>query len=245
MRRQCGASVWIDLPADDGGLRALCESAADAGLRIVFLFDEFEAVTKNPRIGPEFYSFLRSLANNLPVSYVTASGRALKEMCATHEISDSPFFNIFSTQPLGLLTREEAAALIREPSAARGIPLAPLTDAILSMGGCYPCFLQIAACAWFEHLETEGKQADDFVGAPPPRVVLDTFRQEARPHFEFALETMPEDERDILRRIAAGGKADPSQPALRELERKGYLARHGEELVPFSEEFLSFVRGAL
>jgi class 3 adenylate cyclase len=245
MRRQCGASVRIDLPPDGGGLRALCETAADAGLRIVFLFDEFEAVTKNPRIGPEFYSFLRSLANGLPVSYVTASGRALKEMCATHEISDSPFFNIFSTQPLGLLTREEAAALICEPSAARGIPLAPLTDVILSMGGCYPCFLQIAACAWFEHLEAEEKSAEDFLGAPPPRAVQDAFRQEARPHFEFALETMPEEEREVLRKIAAGEKADPSQPASRELERKGYLVRGGERLVPFSAEFLEFVRAAL
>jgi class 3 adenylate cyclase len=245
MRRQCGARMRIDLPADDGGLRALCESFADAGLRIVFLFDEFEAVTKNPRIGPEFYSFLRSLANSLSVSYVTASGRALKEMCATHAISDSPFFNIFSGQPLGLLSREEAAALVREPSAARGIPLAPLTNSILSMGGCYPCFLQIAACAWFEHLEAERKQAEDFVGAPPPRVVLETFRQEARPHFEFALETMPEDEREVLRTVSSGGKADQSHAAARELERKGYLAREGEELVPFSAEFFFFMREAL
>jgi hypothetical protein len=245
MRRQCGSCVQIDLPADSSGLRVLCETAADAGLRIVFLFDEFEVVTKSTRMQPEFYSFLRSLANSLPVSYVTASGRALKDMCASHEISDSPFFNIFSIQPLGLLSRREAESLVREPSASRGIPLAPVADSILSMGGCYPCFLQIAACAWYEHLETEGKPAEDFVGAPPPREVLDAFHQEAWPHFEFALETMPDPERETLRRIATGAKPDQAHPATRELERKGYLAREGEDLVPFSTEFLQFLRTTL
>ena len=152
-------------------MRLLCEAVASRGLRLVFLFDEFECVTKNGRIGPEHYSFLRSLANNFPVSFVTASGRDLKDMCVTHEISDSPFFNIFSVQHVGLFQRQEAEELIRTPSEARGIPLAPLSDAILEMGGLYPFFLQMACAAWFDSLEAEGAKAEEFAGKQIPRDV--------------------------------------------------------------------------
>ncbi|MGA2975454.1 MAG: adenylate/guanylate cyclase domain-containing protein [Spirochaetia bacterium] len=245
MRRQCANRVRIDLPADYDGMRMLCEAVAAEGMRMVFLFDEFEVVTKNSRIGPELYSFLRSLANNFPVSFITASGRDLKEMCASHEISDSPFFNIFSTQTVGLLSREEAETLVREPSSARGIPLAPLAESILLMGGRYPCFLQIAASAWFEHLENEGKPAEAFAEKPVPREVIDAFREEARPHFEFAFESFSLEEREVMRGCIAQGLADSRLPAAHELERKGYLAREGEELVPFSQEFLEFIRAAL
>jgi hypothetical protein len=166
-------------------------------------------------------------------------------MCASHEISDSPFFNIFSIQPLGLLSQEEAELLVREPSEARGIPLASLTGSILSMGGRYPCILQIAASAWFEHLEAEGKQAEAYAGKPAPREVIEAFRDEAGPHFEFALETMSPEERAVMRGCLAGESADPSIAAARDLERKGYLAREGEALVPFSSEFVEFVRRAV
>jgi hypothetical protein len=53
--------------------QALLEQLASAGKRLVLLFDEFDAITSNPRFGKEFYSFLRSMANNQAVSYVTSA----------------------------------------------------------------------------------------------------------------------------------------------------------------------------
>jgi class 3 adenylate cyclase len=245
LRRQHGSVVAADLPADYDGMRTLCESVAAEGMRLVLLLDEFEAVTKNGAIGPELYSFLRSLVGAFPLSFITASGRDLKEMCARREISDSPFFNVFSTQTLGLLTAEEAGALIREPSAARGIPLEPVGRSILSMGGRYPCILQMAASAWFEFLEGEGKPAEDYAGAPAPREVAEMFREEARPHFEFALEGFSREEREAMQGCVSRGAADPALPAVRDLERKGYLMKEGDALVPFSGEFLAFLRAAM
>ncbi len=224
-------------------MRRVGEAVAAAGARLVLLLDEFEAVTRNSSIGPEFYAFLRSLANNLPVSFVCASGRALKDLCATREISDSPFFNIFSTVHVGLLDASDAVALIAGPSQARGLPLAPLQARILAMGGRYPFFLQMACSAWYEHLEAEGLRAEDCAAGPVPRAVTDVFREEAYPHFEFVMENLPETEAAALRRAAGGARPDPEDPAVRSLERKGYLAREGDDLVPFSEEFARFVRG--
>jgi hypothetical protein len=242
LRRQAGMTV--EGAEDFDMMRQVGEAVAAGGERLVFLFDEFEAVTRNPAIGPEFYAFLRSLANGLPVSFVCASGRALKDLCASREISDSPFFNVFSSMPVGLLDAADAAELVTGPSAARGVPLAPLAPAILAMGGRYPFFLQMACSAWYEHLETEGSRAEDFAGKPVPREVTGVFREEARPHFEFVLETLSKEEAAALRASAGGARVDPEDPAAASLERKGYLAREGDELAPFSGEFARFVRAS-
>jgi serine/threonine-protein kinase len=242
LRRQAG--VTVEGSEDFDLLRRVGEAFAGAGARLVLLFDEFEAVTRNPAIGPAFYASLRSLANGLPMAFACASGRALKDLCASREISDSPFFNIFSTAHVGLLDAADAAALVAGPSAARGIPLAPLEAPILAMGGRYPFFLQIACGAWYEHLEAEGARAEDLAGKPVPREVTDLFREETAPHFEYVLENLPPAEAAVLRAAAGGARVDPDDPAAAALERRGYLAREGEELAPFSAEFARFVRAA-
>jgi class 3 adenylate cyclase len=237
LRKQLGAAVELDLEPDQDGMRRLCEAVAEAGHRFILLFDEFEAVTKNERMGPEFYAFLRSLANNFPLAFVTASGRNLKDMCVTHEISDSPFFNIFALLHLGLFGRAEALELIREPSQASGRPLEALSERILAMGGLYPFFLQIASSAWYEYLDGENLSAEKIQEIP--RDVLATFREEAAPHFEYVLETLPEEEREALRAVLEG--RPPEAAPAEVLERKGYLFAPSEgALEPFSEEFGRF-----
>jgi class 3 adenylate cyclase len=231
----------LDLPVSADGMRALCEAVANAGLRLVFLFDEFECVTKNAKIGPEFYSFLRSMANGYPVCFVTASGRELKDMCVSHEISDSPFFNIFSVHHIGAFKEGEAEELISKPSEARALPLAPLRDRIMEMGGFYPFFLQMACSAWFEYLEDSGGKAESFRDDPVPREVLETFREETRPHFEFVLESAGAEERDALFRAAEMGWIETANPAGIELERKGYLRQTPDGFSPFCAEFGAFL----
>ncbi len=230
--------------ADEAEARRLCDAVAEKGMRLVFLFDEFECVTKNAKIGPEFYSFLRSLANNYPVCFITVSGRNLKDMCVSHEISDSPFFNIFSVHHVGPFTVEEARSLVDDPSEKRGIPLASLFEPIVEMGGLYPFFLQMACSAWFEYLEAEGKRAEDFTGKPAPRDVLEAFREESRPHFEFVYENASGPERDVFAACAASRDIDAVDPAAEDLERKGYLTRKGSALAPFSSEFARFLSQA-
>ncbi len=239
LRRQLGEALEMEGGEDFDGLRALAEAVAAAGLRLILLTDEFESVTKNERLGAELYSFLRSLANNYPVGFVTASARNLKDMCVSHQIADSPFFNIFAVTHLGLFREEEALALIREPSASRGRPLEPAAAAVLAMGGTYPFFLQMACSAWFEYLESEDRQAAELAGQAPPREVLALFREEAEPHFEYVLETLPPEEKRALGAALAGREAEPGP--LEALLRKGYLrALPDGAPAPFSEEFGRF-----
>jgi class 3 adenylate cyclase len=253
LRQDYAASLSFDVSPDHEGMRSFCEQLAGGGGRLIFCFDEFETVTKNERIGPEFYSCFRSLANNYPVAFITASGRNLKDMCVSHQIADSPFFNIFAQLHLSLFSDKEARTLIAAPSREQGLPLAAVSDSILAMGGRYPFFLQMACAAWFEFLENEGETADSFGGRPAPREVLRLFREEAEPHFEYVLETLAPEESAALAAVAAGASeaspaaaaaADTAAAARQEaLARKGYLAEdESGKYVFFSAEFERFCR---
>ncbi|MBN2442933.1 MAG: hypothetical protein JXJ04_16360 [Spirochaetales bacterium] len=243
--------IEISCEANHDGMKFLCDHIIGQGYKFILFFDEFESVTKNTKIGPEFYSFFRSLANNFPIAFVTASGRNLKDMCVSHEISDSPFFNIFTIHHLNLFSKETAKELITRPSRERGIPLESLTDHIIQTGGLYPFFLQMACSAWFDFLDAEESSAraaaaaaaEDYAAAAPPREVMKMFREESYPHFEFICETLGNDELDVLKLLAAGKQLDPDSHAAEILERKGYVMRKNDNSITFfSKEFELFVK---
>jgi class 3 adenylate cyclase len=243
LEQEYAGSLTFKVSPDHEGMRSLCEQLAGAGCRLIFCFDEFETVTKNERVGPEFYSCFRSLANNYPVAFITASGRNLKDMCVSHQIADSPFFNIFAHQHLGLFSEKEARALIAGPSEAHGLPLEAVGDGILALGGCYPFFLQIACASWFEFLESEGENAESFRGRRTPPEVLSAFREEAEPHFEYVLETLKPEESAALAATAGRGAGPGSAPHQEALARKGYLMEdEAGGYAFFSAEFERFCR---
>ena len=243
LKKQSAEEVEINLDGDLDGMRSLCECFNDEGYRLIFFFDEFESITKNENIGPEFYSFFRSLANNYGFEFVTASGKNLKDMCISHQISDSPFFNIFAVTYVGLFNKKDAGLLVSTPSSDYGIPLEPVSDKIIDDGGLYPFFLQIMCASWFEYLESEGKRAEDFSGKETPRGVLSLFREESEPHFEYVLETFIERERDIVRTIVSDKTLDFEDPSFELLERKGYILRDEAGIAKtFGKEFGYFLK---
>ncbi|MBN2535076.1 MAG: adenylate/guanylate cyclase domain-containing protein [Spirochaetales bacterium] len=243
LAKQPGYEVEISCEKNHDGILFLCEQIVKDGYKFILFFDEFESVTKNEKIEPDFYSFFRSLANNYPLAFITASGKNLKDMCVSHEISDSPFFNIFAVHYLNLFNRNEAGSLITIPSEERGVPLEPLAGRILETGGLYPFFLQMCCSAWFDFLETEECPASDFTDSPTPREVLTMFREESYPHFEYVCETLGKKELGILKNCVQGNKVDAESYPAEILERKGYVMRDSDETLKlFSKEFEIFVK---
>lgn len=238
LRRQCG--FQIEGREDLEALDRLGAAVLEANGRLIFLLDEFEGVTRNPGVGPDFYAALRSLAGNYPVAFVCASGRRLKDLCQTREIADSPFFNIFTEVPISLFDEEEASHLVSGPSATGGIPLEPLQGVILQQGGLFPFFLQMACSAWWEYLEGVRGTAEDFLDKPVPKEVEDQFFSEAGPHFDFILETLPPPELKVLKEAAEGRPTEGGGLA-RELVRKGYLYSGEEGLQVFSRSFARYL----
>jgi len=219
-----------DLPADYEGARRALLRLQEEGRKIILLFDEFDAITRNPNFPEEFFAFLRAVANKYDVAYVTTSGRDLQQLCHAERIADSPFFNIFSNLFLTRFEREEALALIREPSDAAGIPLAPHAADIVDLGGLFPFFLQMACAAFFEHL-AEGVDLD--LGR-----VRASFREEAEPHFTYIREHLDEDQRSVLTDLVAGRPLPPSRSyLLTKLRRDGYLLEQDGRERLFSSVF--------
>lgn len=222
-------------PADnvDSGLDELLATAqaADvAGLRLVFLLDEFETVTRNAAIDASFYGALRSLANAHAVAFVTASRRPLQSLCHSQEISESPFFNIFTEVVLGPMPDDEVAELIAGPSAAAGIPLAAYAELIRDLGGNLPFFVQMAASAVIECI-AEGTDVNE-------THVRNAFLQEASGHFRYFLEAFAPEEQDTLLRLARGESVTGEWAE--HLLAQGFLRKRGDRLAPFSSALLQF-----
>jgi serine/threonine-protein kinase len=219
-------------------LKEEIEELSNVGKRVIVLMDEFESVTTNPNFDMQFCSFLRFLANNYKVAFVTSSYSDLQQMCHDKDIADSPFFNIFSNLPLRTFSRDEAVELITVPSAREGIPLGPFTSEILELSGYFPFFIQIACSNVFEHLA----ENDDAGLAPNWGQIAEAFKEEASHHYSYIWDRMNESSRQNLQRIASGKHIDRKfQHVNEDLQRRGYLEDRNGDCELFSKPFRDFV----
>ncbi len=216
-------------------VRSLLENFRRDSRKLIVLFDEFDAITTNRAFDLEFYSFLRSIANNYDVAYVTSSARDLQELCHTQLIADSPFFNIFTNVFLRAFTRKEAMDLIVKPSTEAGLSLEGYARRITETAGYFPYFLQIACSAYFDHLlENEGKLDREEVEA--------TFLDEAKGQFRFIWDHMGEGLRRAIRSFNEDGRVEKEQDHIyQDLKRAGYFIEDDRGPRLFSKLFSSVI----
>jgi len=217
------------------GFKKICEELDHQDMKLVLLFDEFESITKNKNFDPEFFSFMRSLANNYNVAYVTSSVKNLQELCHNREISDSPFFNIFSNISLSVFTKQESLMFVSEPSLNAGHSLEEHFDIVTELAGYFPFYMAIVCSILFEF---------DFARADRRKTVLENieelFLEEAGMHFQFILNSFSPDELRICRKII---EKEPlleiDRYIIRDFVRRGYLIAgdNPEEVKIFSKTF--------
>lgn len=218
-------------------LEKILERRSAKGRHLVVLMDEFERITGNPKFERRFFSALRSAANHFKVAYVTSSEADLQQMCHTREISDSPFFNIFSNLPLGPFQRKDAEQLIAQASEKAGHPLAEFSDRIIGLAGLFPIYLQIACAGLFEMRE------DDPEAQPDWGQVRREFMEEASPHFEFAWNRLADTEKALLVQVAAGKNISREQAhQLDPLRAAGLVVGDDGSPELFGSAFGDFVR---
>lgn len=227
-----------DCTPDLEGIKTLIQRLDQAGIHLVLLLDEFDAITTNTSFNLEFFSFLRYLANHFNVAYLTSSAKDLQELCHTKEISDSPFFNIFSTMRLGLFQPEEARELIRTPSARAGRPLEKHQEELIRMAGLFPFFLQVACSQTLEYLEENpGVQDPDFAE------IGRRFYEEAKFHYRYIWDGLGSLERSTLLRLANGKDVPASIRHVRDqLARRSYIVGDSGKQRLFATTFAEFVR---
>ena len=203
------------------GFKDFCETIDNQDMKLVLFFDEFESITRNKNFDPEFYSFLRSLANNYNVAYVTSSVRNLQELCHNREISDSPFFNIFTNIHLSVFTRDEAFEFVDMLSQETGRPLAEHFDTITELAGFFPFYMAIACSVLWDF---------DFAHADSSKTVIenieDLFLDESMLHFKYIINSLElAEKRTIHRLLSATELEEMDKYVIRDLVKKGYLIR--------------------
>jgi len=114
---------------------------------LALIFDEFDSAVRY--MSAETLDYLRALAK-YNVAYITATKQPLNEICTTLEAS--PFSNIFTVLPIGLLPQSDAYSLVVEPSSQFGVDFTDKDiDFILNTAGCHPFLLQVASYYVFEN----------------------------------------------------------------------------------------------
>lgn len=227
----------LNVPADYEGFKKVVNVFDREHLRFILIFDEFEVITKNKNFGAEFYSFFRSIANNYNVAYIVSSGRNLQTLCHSCEISDSPFFNIFSNLTLTQFNHAEAEELIVQPAEKMGYDMKPYIPFIVDIAGYYPFFIQMACAAIFQYV----KNGDPF-SRQIQESVKEEFWDEAKVHFQQIWDICEEEERDVLMFLAAEREIPHSQQYLvKKLTKEGYVKKVNQKPRVFSSQFAEFI----
>jgi serine/threonine-protein kinase len=230
-------NLEIGLEPNYEGFKQVVSLFDEHKLKLILLFDEFELITKNENFDTEFYSFCRSIANNFNVAYIISSGKNLQTLCHSRQISDSPFFNIFSNLTLSQFSRGEAVDLICNPAAKSDISMRQYVDFVLDIAGYYPFFIQMACASLYEHLRDKGVNKKTMLD-----MVKEDFLDEAKVHFQQIWATADEDQREVLLILAYGKKVSPAQEyQIKILEKEGYVKQGRKRPEIFSSLFKEYI----
>lgn len=214
-------------------VRGAVEAQHAAGRRLVVLLDDFQTITGSERFPLEFFSFLRSLANNYNLAYVTTSFLELQKLCAVKDVQESPFFNIFTNLHLGVLPAAEAEALL----ARLGSITAEETRRVTAWIGGSPWLVRTAA----------GLLKDAGGVVPTGNDGMDElFRSETGPWFEEVLALLPPAAYRALQAVGRGRRPDPAdEHHLVTLVKQGLLVEGDNGPACATGSFERFLRAEL
>ncbi len=219
------------------GFKEVVVALDQQGYKLIMVFDEFSTITRNRNFDAEFYSFLRSLANNYNVAYLVASGRNLQTVCHSPEVSDSPFFNIFSNITLSQFSVKDARKLILTPAEKHGASFEPHVPFVLDMAGQHPLFIQIACSILFDRPQYAMAYDNAFYEG-----VKSEMAQKALPYFQEIFESLEDDKRQFLLHLAEMKPVERSQEyLLTQLTKAGYVRQHEGNNIVFSSLFADFI----
>jgi hypothetical protein len=232
--------ITVDYDADGcyDGFRKFIALQSEAGWKLVLGFDEFERMSNNPHFDDDFFGYLRGLASNYSLAYVTSSRQSLDELCHIGQIQTSQFWNIFTPCNLGLITEGEARELVTVPfTRAGGCINEDEIAFIMETAGPHPLFIQIAC----HHLFAAKKEKEE-LDTLDYYLVRDGFYNEAVLHYRYAWERLDEAQRKALKWMAQGDWLQVSKRVLNAFHKQALVikARDGPRL--FSKAFQLFVQ---
>jgi hypothetical protein len=209
--------------------------------KVILFFDDFHLTTQNESFPLEFFSFLRSLANNYNLAFVTTSYLDLQQLCVSKEVEESPFFNIFTNLSLKPFEETEAVQLIIEPSKKHGLDLTEDKDRILKAAKFFPYPLQLACHLLFD-LKSHNKESS----IDESETFETTFYKNAQSYFENIWSIFDEEQIFVLKEVLSSNKIkNTHQFVLNDLVRRNLLEINGTKVEFVLPHFQKFVTAKL
>jgi len=183
----------------------------------------------------EFFSFMRSLANNYNLAYVTSSYEDLQKLCISKDVEESPFFNIFTNMTLKAFAEDEADKLVSTAQSA-GIDLIPEKDLLLREAGLFPYPLKMACHILFDMKSGGNAEMDT------PDGFTNAFNSKIQGFYEILWERFDPTHKEIIRSVIQAQKIPHNQAyLLDELMRKDYVHTKNGKPAVFSPAFQRFI----
>ena len=236
LSEQLRVGNWASRVSDSGELREALVTIQEKGYRPVFLFDEFEYLATSQYMDQALFSLLRSLSQELGVSYVTASQMPVEDLTYYDDSAlHSPFFSNFQVVHLGFLDPGEAEQMIvgltRGKKQERRFSEEDL-NFVFDIAGYHPFFLQLACYYLFEQkLDRRRSAMGNYETAHRQ------YAEDAERFFRYAWDHLEKDEQESVRLMCGGQVTRLDDGQTRRLERKCILYDNAV----FSSGFAEFV----
>jgi tRNA A-37 threonylcarbamoyl transferase component Bud32 len=223
---------------DNGEVRFMTARRAlrrlrDTSLEVVLMLDEFESLARNAQFDPDFYGELRSLAGELGLVILTASKRSLYDL--TYENSStlsSPFFNIFSEMPIGLMPLDDARRILIGLSGQAGPAFcAEEVEWALDLSGPHPFFTQVIGAHLFE-----APGSGQLRSAEVYETIRKRFTAEAEDHYRYIWASLDSSEQSGLLALPR-----TVEPLLKMLRARSLVREIDDQPMPFSDAFAAFL----
>lgn len=215
-------------------LKHLVETKTSENKKFIFFMDDFNLITQNEEFPLEFFSFLRSLANNFNVAYVTSSYLDLQQLCVSKDIEESPFFNIFTNITMRPFHQEEAHSFLLNFNSNGNELSESEKEMVYSYTGTFPFLLQLAGVIYFENEDNDGFSEEQF---------KKDFCARSNDFFNKIWEQLEEDNKRLMVQIISSKKIKADQNyLLQELIQKNYIYLKDKKLYIFSPAFSQFIR---
>ena len=212
------------------------ESLTKSDRKLILLLDDFNLVTQNNEFPLDFFSFLRSMANNYNVAYVTTSYLDLQQLCVSKDIEESPFFNIFTNITLKAFDSDELNEFIARISVNGNEWFKGYIKLIMEYTGNFPFLLQSAGSL----LSDLAKKHNDKTTLE--KMFKENFIINMQKHFLQIWDHLSEHQQKILETLAKSKKVNPARKyLLQELEQKQLIYLNKRKYYFFSTAFREFI----
>jgi serine/threonine-protein kinase len=218
-RKYSEKSDQESIQAEYNYFKRLVENLHKQNKKIILFLDDFNLITLNPAFPLEFFSFLRSLANNYNLAYITTSYEDLQKLCVSKDIEESPFFNIFTNMSLRGLESTEIDDLFPISIGKEDYGSEGDKKYLVELAGTSPYPLKMA-CHSLQKIRKEHRELN-----PDIKFQFESKLSENLHHYHQQIwENMEETHQSILSRLAFGKQISSAQQYLiRDLSKKSYI----------------------